>query len=112
MSTPANPHHNPLLSSKLKKTLRSCHLPLSDLNGLRDSTRKRHGEPLTITSGSDVTTSAAPGADFEPAADVRACSVASDNKIRSDVCTFRGIFTSLTQCLIRNLVSPSLKSQS
>src|SRR5215475_11993699 len=95
MPTPANPYHDPFLSSKLKKTLRSCHLPLSDLNGVRDSTRNRQGEPLTITSGSDVTTSAAPGTKFDAAAGVRACSAASGNKIRSNVRIFRGIVTSL-----------------
>src|SRR5262245_16748434 len=96
--TPANPYHLPSLSSKLKKTPRPCHLPMSDLRGFGDSTRNTQGEPLTITSGSEVTTSAAPGAEFDPGADVRACSVASGdeiNEIRSNVRTVRGIFTSL-----------------
>jgi hypothetical protein len=68
---------------------------MSDLNALRDLTRNRQGEPLTITSGSDVTTSAAPGADIDASADVRACSVTSGNNIRSNVWTVRGIFNSL-----------------
>ena len=40
-----------------------------------------------------MTTSAAPGAEFDPAADVRPCSVASGAKISIKVWTVRGIFT-------------------
>jgi hypothetical protein len=68
---------------------------MSDLKALRDLTRNRQGEPLTITSGSEVTISAAPGADINASADVRDCSVISGNNIRSNVWTVRGIFTSL-----------------
>src|SRR5262245_17177018 len=91
--TPATPYQAPSRSSKLKKTLRPCHSPLSDLNALRDFTRNRHGEPLTITSGSEVTTIAAWGADFVLAADVRACDVASGGIVNSTVTTTRGMFT-------------------
>jgi hypothetical protein len=78
-------------------TLRPCHSPLSALKALRDLTRNRQGEPLTITSGSEVTTSAARCADFDLAADVRACNVTASGKVSSSVATARGMFTFITK---------------
>jgi hypothetical protein len=40
---------------------------------------------LTITSGSEVTTNATLGAEFDSAVEVRACSVVSGNKVISSV---------------------------
>jgi hypothetical protein len=89
---PANPYQAPSRSSKLKKTLRPCHSPYSDLNALRDLTRNRHGEPLTITSGSEVITSAAGCADFDSTVDGPARSVTTGGKVSSIVATARGMF--------------------
>jgi hypothetical protein len=47
---------------------------------------------LTITSGSEVTTTAARGADFGSTADVRARSGAIGGKVSSSVATARGTF--------------------
>src|SRR5262245_61720313 len=94
---PANPYQAPSRSSKLKKTLRPCHSPLSDLSALRDLTRNRQGEPLTITSGSEVITSAARGADFDSTVDGRARGVTVGGKVSSSVATARGMFIFITK---------------
>jgi hypothetical protein len=77
----------------LKNTLRPRHSPLSDLSALRDLTRNRQGEPVPIISGSDVTTSVARDADFDPALDGRACGAAIGGIISARVTTTRGMFT-------------------
>jgi hypothetical protein len=52
---------------------------------------------LTITSGSEVITRAARGADFDLAADVRACNVTASGNVSSSVATARGMFTFITK---------------
>src|SRR5262245_23932502 len=91
--TPAKPYHILSRSSKLKNMLRSCHSPLSDISALRDLTRNRHGEPALITLGSEVTTSVARGADFDPLLDGRPCKGAIGDITSARVATTRGMFT-------------------